>query len=151
MMGATSRMVVRRKGSDKAAVLACTLLAYEPQFELGATLKEARADTLDGKPAQLLVLDIPGHLSAKEKEDLKHFEAQLKSWPDADGAPRAREETYRFTGRKFLIGFGGSESVSARFAVVGSCLVAIARTSHATFSGFGQDNDTSTTTSLRLK
>ena len=41
MMCATSRMVVKRKGADKPVVLACTLLAYEPQFELGQTLKEA--------------------------------------------------------------------------------------------------------------
>jgi pyruvate-formate lyase-activating enzyme len=41
MMCATSRMVVRRKGSDAPAVLACTLLAYEPQFELGQTLQQA--------------------------------------------------------------------------------------------------------------
>ncbi len=41
MMCATSRMVVRRKGADHPAVLACTLLAYEPQFELGTTLKQA--------------------------------------------------------------------------------------------------------------
>jgi uncharacterized radical SAM superfamily Fe-S cluster-containing enzyme len=41
MMCATSRMVVKRKGAEKPAVLACTLLAYEPQFELGSTLSEA--------------------------------------------------------------------------------------------------------------
>ncbi len=41
MMCATSRMVVRRRGSDAPAVLACTLLAYDAQFELGATLAEA--------------------------------------------------------------------------------------------------------------
>ena len=41
VMCATSRMVVRRKGSDRPTVLACTLLAYDPQFELGATLVEA--------------------------------------------------------------------------------------------------------------
>ena len=40
MMCATSRMVVKRKGAEKPAVVACTLLAYEPQFELGATLKD---------------------------------------------------------------------------------------------------------------
>ena len=117
----------------------------------GATLKESRADTFDGKPAQLLVLDVPGHMSVKDKEDLKHFQAQLKVWLDADGAPLASEETYNFSGRKFLIGFEGSESVSARFAIVGARLVALLRTSHATFSGFGQDNDTSTTTTLSLK
>ena len=41
VMCASSRMVVRRKGEARPAVLACTLLAYEPAFELGATLAEA--------------------------------------------------------------------------------------------------------------
>jgi hypothetical protein len=41
MMCASSRMVVHRRGADAPAVLACTLLAYDPQFELGATLAEA--------------------------------------------------------------------------------------------------------------
>jgi hypothetical protein len=42
MMCASSRMVVRRKGAAQAAVVACTLLPYEEEFELGATLAEAR-------------------------------------------------------------------------------------------------------------
>jgi hypothetical protein len=41
VMCASSRMVVKRRGATRPAVLACTLLAYEPQFELGATLAEA--------------------------------------------------------------------------------------------------------------
>ena len=41
VMCATSRMVVKRKGAARPAVLACTLLAYDPQFELGETLAEA--------------------------------------------------------------------------------------------------------------
>jgi hypothetical protein len=41
VMCASSRMVVKRKGADRPAVLACTLLAYDQQFELGATLAEA--------------------------------------------------------------------------------------------------------------
>jgi predicted phosphodiesterase len=41
LMCATSRMVVKRKGAERPAVLACTLVAYDPQFELGATLREA--------------------------------------------------------------------------------------------------------------
>ena len=44
VMCASSRMVVKRKGADKPAVLACTLLAYAPEFELGATLEEAEQD-----------------------------------------------------------------------------------------------------------
>ena len=41
MMCATSRMVVKRKGAGSPAVLACTLLPYDPQFELGGSLEEA--------------------------------------------------------------------------------------------------------------
>ncbi len=41
MMCATSRMVVKRKGADRPSVLPCTLLPYEPAFEMGATFAEA--------------------------------------------------------------------------------------------------------------
>jgi uncharacterized Fe-S cluster-containing radical SAM superfamily protein len=41
VMCASARMVVRRKDAAAPAVLACTLLAYDPQFELGRTLAEA--------------------------------------------------------------------------------------------------------------
>lgn len=44
VMCASSRMVVKRKGADKPAVLACTLLPYAPEFELGTTLEEAEKD-----------------------------------------------------------------------------------------------------------
>lgn len=41
IMCASSRMVVKRKGAEKPAVLACTLLPYSPEFELGETLEQA--------------------------------------------------------------------------------------------------------------
>lgn len=41
IMCANSRMVVKRKGEDKAKVLACTLLPYDQEFELGTTIKES--------------------------------------------------------------------------------------------------------------
>ncbi len=41
IMCASSRMVVKRKGAAAPSVVACTLLPYEPEFDLGATLKEA--------------------------------------------------------------------------------------------------------------
>ncbi|UWQ47544.1 radical SAM protein [Leisingera aquaemixtae] len=41
VMCASSRMVVKRKGAETPAVLACTLLPYAPEFELGTTLAEA--------------------------------------------------------------------------------------------------------------
>ncbi len=41
VMCASSRMVVKRKGAEAPAVLACTLLPYDAAFEMGRTLKEA--------------------------------------------------------------------------------------------------------------
>ena len=41
MMCATSRMVVKRQGAAQPTVLPCTLIAYDPAFEMGATLAEA--------------------------------------------------------------------------------------------------------------
>ena len=41
MMCSSSRMVVKRKGEAQAAVLACTLLWDDPQFEMGKSLKES--------------------------------------------------------------------------------------------------------------
>lgn len=42
VMCSSSRMVVKRKGAEKPAVIACTLLPYDEQFELGTTLSDAK-------------------------------------------------------------------------------------------------------------
>lgn len=41
MMCATSRMVIKRKGADGPVVVPCTLLPYDPQFEMGRDLGQA--------------------------------------------------------------------------------------------------------------
>lgn len=41
VMCATSRMVIKRRGAARPVVAACTLLPYEPEFELGETLADA--------------------------------------------------------------------------------------------------------------
>jgi len=41
VMCASARMVVKRKGAERPAVVACTLLPYDAQFELGHTLAES--------------------------------------------------------------------------------------------------------------
>ena len=41
VMCASARMVVKRKDAARPAVLACTLLPYDPRFELGASLRES--------------------------------------------------------------------------------------------------------------
>ncbi len=58
MMCASSRMVVKRKGDAKPVVVACTLLPYDRQFELGATLEEAEQPVRLNHPscAQFCVL-----------------------------------------------------------------------------------------------
>ena len=50
IMCASSRMVIKRKGADRPAVLACTLLPYSPEFELGTTLAEAERDVALNHP-----------------------------------------------------------------------------------------------------
>lgn len=41
MMCASARMVVKRKGAEAPAVIACTLLPYAPEFELAARLSDS--------------------------------------------------------------------------------------------------------------
>lgn len=41
VMCASSRMVVKRRGEARPAVLACTLIPYDARFELGRTVKES--------------------------------------------------------------------------------------------------------------
>ncbi len=58
VMCSNARMVVKRRGAPAPAVLACTLLAYDGEFELGATIEEsARPVSLNHKHcAQFCVL-----------------------------------------------------------------------------------------------
>lgn len=58
VMCASSRMVVRRKGAERPAVVACTLLPYDPRFELGHSLKAAAGAVALNHPhcAQFCVL-----------------------------------------------------------------------------------------------
>jgi uncharacterized Fe-S cluster-containing radical SAM superfamily protein len=50
VMCASSRMVVKRKGAEHPAVVACTLLPYAPEFELGTTLAEASGTVMLNHP-----------------------------------------------------------------------------------------------------
>jgi predicted phosphodiesterase len=58
VMCSSSRMVVKRKGSERPTVLACTLLPYDEEFELGYSLKGASGDVPLNHPfcAQFCVL-----------------------------------------------------------------------------------------------
>jgi len=58
MMCSSSRMVIKRRGVEKTAVIACTLLPYEDQFELGHSIAESFVDVKLNHPhcAQFCVL-----------------------------------------------------------------------------------------------
>lgn len=58
MMCASSRMIVKRKGADAPVVLPCTLLPYDPQFELGRWLADSHRSVKLNHPfcAQFCVL-----------------------------------------------------------------------------------------------
>lgn len=50
MMCATSRMVILRKGAARASVAACTLLPYDPRFEMGDRLAAASGPVVLNHP-----------------------------------------------------------------------------------------------------
>ena len=50
VMCSSSRMVVKRNGAEHPVVLACTLLPYSPEFELGRSLGEAERDVFLNHP-----------------------------------------------------------------------------------------------------
>ena len=50
VMCASARMVAKRRGAARPVVLACTLLAYDPRFELGETLAEATGEVALNHP-----------------------------------------------------------------------------------------------------
>jgi hypothetical protein len=50
MMCASSRMVVKRKGAERPDVVACTLLPYDQNFSLGATLGGAQGKVMLNHP-----------------------------------------------------------------------------------------------------
>jgi len=50
VMCASSRMIVKRAGAERAAVVACTLLPYDPQFELGPTLAASPSEVALNHP-----------------------------------------------------------------------------------------------------
>lgn len=50
LMCASSRMVVKRKGANAPAVIACTLLPYSPEFELGTSLADAEGAVMLNHP-----------------------------------------------------------------------------------------------------
>lgn len=66
-MCASERMIVKKKGEDKLSVMPCTLLAYDEQFILGHSLKDAKTKVYLNHPfcAKFCVLGGASCSSAK--------------------------------------------------------------------------------------
>ncbi len=60
VMCASSRMVIKRKGALRPTVVACTLLPYDPQFELGETLAESAGSNHLNHPHSAQFCDLGG-------------------------------------------------------------------------------------------
>ena len=116
-----------------------------------ATLKEDKADTLAGKPARLLVFEIPLNASTKDRASMKEYTGTLKVWLDDSGVPLAIDQQQNFSGRRMLISFKGSSSESATLQRIGERLVVVKQKRGQTFSGFGQSSDSTTTTILTIQ
>ena len=80
IMCSTSRMVVKRKGAQQTAVLACTIIPYDERFELGSTLGEATKSVSLNHPhcATFCVLG-GGACSASSSESERNNLAHCKS------------------------------------------------------------------------
>ena len=116
-----------------------------------ARLKADKADILDGKPARLLVFDIPLNAPAKDRNSMKEYTGTLKVWLDDAGVPLAIDQQQVFSGRRMLISFKGSSSETANLQQVGDRLVVVKQKRGQTFSGFGQTSDSTTTTTLTIQ
>jgi hypothetical protein len=106
----------------------------------GATLSGQRRDTHAGKPAHLLVFDVPISPSAQKQMTVKRYLGRLEVWLGAGGIPVAVRETVDVHGRKLLISIDFNTVSSYELRVIGTRLIAVSRhveESHAVFGHGG--------------
>ncbi len=110
----------------------------------GATLASQRDETHDGKPAHLLVFDVPLPPSASKQMTIKHYTGQVMVWLGADGVPLAVRDVVEVKGRKFLISIEFGNTTDYAMNVVGTRLVVVSRHTVETHSVFGKTGSSST-------
>ncbi|MBY0517550.1 MAG: radical SAM protein [Bacteriovoracaceae bacterium] len=71
-MCASERMIIKKKGEDKAVVMPCTLLAYDTQFELGHSLKDAKERVYLNHPFCAKFCVLGGASCSPKIEEKKH-------------------------------------------------------------------------------
>lgn len=104
----------------------------------GATLASQHDEAHDGKPAHVLVFDVPLPASASKQMTIKHYSGQIMVWLGADGVPIAVRDATEVKGRKFLISIEFSDTTDYRVEVIGTRLVVVSRHSNETHSVFGK-------------
>ena len=104
----------------------------------GVTLSSQRDEVHDGKPAHLLVFDVPLPPSAGKQMTIKHYTGQIMVWLGADGVPVAVRDVAQVKGRKFLISIDFGNTTDYVLKVVGTRLVVVSRRSDETHSVFGK-------------
>lgn len=114
----------------------------------GATLESQSDATYGGKPVRLLVFKVPPRVASSDRDDIDHYDGQLKIWMGADGVPVAMSEARNYKGSKFFIHFSFGSSVTMSLHRVGHRLVA--ETVHLQSSGSGLGNHQHTDTQVEL-
>jgi len=104
----------------------------------GATLASQRDEAHEGKPAHLLVFNVPLPASASQQMTIKHYTGQIMVWVGADGIPVAVRNVMEVKGRKLLISIEVGNTTDYRLAVIGTRLVVLSRHTEETHSVFGK-------------
>lgn len=125
--------------------------APELQHKLdGATFSGQRDEVHDGKPAHVLVFDVPLPLSAGKQMTIKHYSGQLSVWLGADGVSVAVKETAQINGRKMLISIEMGSTSSYELRTVGTRLIVMSRHTRESYSVFGSAGDSTIDATLML-
>ncbi len=114
----------------------------------GATLASQRDDTRNGKPARLLVFDVPMPPSANKEMSVKKYAGQLSVWLGADGVPVAVRNMLAIKGRKLLISIEFGTTTDYALQQVGTRLLAVSRRTEENHSMLGHDGSSVTEATL---
>lgn len=117
----------------------------------GATLESRSDATYGGKPAHLLTFKVPPRVPSKNRDDIDHYDGQLKIWVGADGVPVAMSESRHYKGSKFFIHFSFGSSMTMSLRKVGHRLVAEKARFQSSGSGMGNSQHTDTHVELTVE
>lgn len=116
----------------------------------GAKLKGRSAAAYEGKPAQLLELELAVPLSTSARKHINSASSSMKLWVAEDGTPLSLESQAVFKGRIFLIGFEASEFHSRKFTLRGDRLITVREERRNQGSGFGESSKDGRITVIQL-